>query len=59
MSQRNDSKSVHLALWVVKPFDATWLIVLYKYMKDNPTIIVNSFKKFIVLTNDNFQESEE
>ncbi len=37
-------KSVDLALSVVKPLGAEWMIGLYDYMKENPDIIINGFK---------------
>ena len=37
--------SVDLTMSVVKPLSAKWLIALYNYMKENPTININGFKQ--------------
>ena len=46
MEDGTDGKIVDLAMSIVKPLGATWLIGLYSasYMKANPDIIINGFK---------------
>jgi uncharacterized protein YfaQ (DUF2300 family) len=42
-------KSVDLAMSVVKPLGATWLIALHTYLKDNPNISINGYKEAGIL----------
>ena len=42
-------KSVDLALSIVKPLGATWLIALHSYLKGNMTIAVNGYKEVGIL----------
>ena len=44
MEDGTDGKIVDLAMSIVKPLGAMWLIGLYSYMKANPDIIINGFK---------------
>ena len=41
--------SVDLGLSIVKPLGTTWLIALYIYLKDNPTIAVSGYKEAGIL----------
>ena len=45
MQQETAITAVDLTMSVVKPLSAKWLIALYNYMKENPTININGFKQ--------------
>lgn len=48
---RNEDVKVNLAMSVVKPLGAQWLIALYEYVQSNPSIVINGFKGIIIMNN--------